>query len=237
MEREFTTLLKYPNYEITKEDPWIIRRKSDGKIVKQRMDKDGYLIITLDRINHGLHRVVAEQYIDSSHNFPQVDHINRINTDNRISNLRWVSCKTNRRNRNSNKGVKYDYLDSLPEGYIPFTNYIMTTGVIHEFDDLYVKIENGMPTFITNESERQYRVLREQPNRSLVNHHSINGKQVSICFSRISKPIQTTITTTETTTITTAEETRTTTKTTTTTTKFQTEPDYSEEDLDEEEDA
>jgi hypothetical protein len=232
MEQEFITLLKHPNYEISTEYPWIIRRKRDGKILKQRTDKDGYLIIALDRINHGLHRVVGEQFISNPDNLPQIDHISRDRTDNRLDNIRWASCKINRRNRISNKGVKYEYLDALPDGYIPFTSYIMTTGEIHEFDDLYIKIEKGIPTFITNESERQYRILREQPNRSLVNHHSINGKQVSICFSRINKPpqpISTTTTTTETTTITTADETKTTTKTTTTTTKYQTESEVSDE--------
>jgi hypothetical protein len=186
-EREFITLNKYPDYEITTEEPWQIRRKRDGKVLKQRTDKDGFLIVALEQVNHGLHRVVAEQFIPNPNNFPQIDHCDRQRTNNSLWNLRWVSCKTNRRNRISNKGVRYEYLDTLPEGFIPFTEYVMKTGEIHEFDDLFIKIENGIPTFITNESKRQYRVLREQPNRHFVSHHDINSKQVSICFSRINK--------------------------------------------------
>jgi hypothetical protein len=234
MEREFITLSKHNQYEITTEFPWIVRRKSDGKIVKQTLDKsNGYYRVKLDGKLHLLHRVVGEQYILNPNNMSEIDHINRIRTDNRIENLRWVSRTLNTCNRISHKGIKYEYVFELPNGYEPFTEYKMSSGEIRKFNNLFIKMENNQPQFITDDSERHYRFLH-QDRRGYVKHNDLQGKNCAIYFSRIDKPISATTTTTETTTITTAEETRTTTKTITETTKYQTEPDYSdEEELDE----
>jgi hypothetical protein len=47
-----------------------------------------------------IHRLVAETLIPNPDDLPQIDHINGIRSDNRTSNLRWVTCSQN---------VKYGY--------------------------------------------------------------------------------------------------------------------------------
>ena len=48
-----------------------------------------------------IHRLVATHYIPNPDNLPQVDHINRIRSDNRIENLRWVTRSENQQNPRS----------------------------------------------------------------------------------------------------------------------------------------
>lgn len=66
-----------------------------------RIDKDGYAIIAIKRVNTGLHRVIM--------NAPKgtiVDHINRDKLDNRKCNLRLVTHKQNSANKKA-KGAYY----------------------------------------------------------------------------------------------------------------------------------
>ena len=69
---------------------------------------------------------------DKPANCSQVDHINRIKTDNRIENMRWVTASENQKNRTTCCGVEYDYVDDIPGESLIADSYGK-----FEFDDLY----------------------------------------------------------------------------------------------------
>jgi hypothetical protein len=184
--RNWVELNNHPNYEITTDEPWQIRRKSDGKIVNSWLDKStGYFRVHLEQKNWHLHRIIAQQFIDNPNALPQVDHINRNRTNNSLNNLRWVPSKTNQNNLTSMKKIKYEYFNELPEGYELFTEYRMKTGETRHFDNLYVNFDDEIPKFISCASEHQYRQLYTY--RNMVQYHDINGQYSHICFSRINK--------------------------------------------------
>ena len=71
--------------------PEIIRRNG--------YDKNGYQILPLNKDSkkyvRKIHRLVAEHFIDNPENKPCVDHINCKVSDNRVTNLRWVTVIEN----------------------------------------------------------------------------------------------------------------------------------------------
>ena len=69
-----------------------LKEHFNGRYYFYVLSKDG------KRKNYLTHRLIAEHYIPNPDNKPCVDHINRIKTDNRIENLRWVTHKENSKN-------------------------------------------------------------------------------------------------------------------------------------------
>lgn len=87
-----------------------------GQILKQHLfKKTGYLYVTLHIDGKHkkclVHRLVAEAFIPNPNNYPTVDHINRIRTDNRIENLRWLPHKLQTKNSSVVKSVEQYTLD------------------------------------------------------------------------------------------------------------------------------
>jgi hypothetical protein len=79
-----------------------VRNDQTGKILKQRIDRDGYKTINI-KINgvqkqYKIHRLVSQAFIPNPDNKPFVDHINGIRSDNNINNLRWVTNSENNYN-------------------------------------------------------------------------------------------------------------------------------------------
>jgi hypothetical protein len=72
-------------------------------ILKQRKNKKGYLIVDLsfnNRTNKKIalvHRLVAGAFIENKYNYPQINHINGIKTDNRFENLEWCTNSQNQK--------------------------------------------------------------------------------------------------------------------------------------------
>jgi septal ring factor EnvC (AmiA/AmiB activator) len=77
----------------------------------------------------------------------------------------------------------------LPEGFEPFEKYIMPWGRVRYFKDLFVKMTENGPEFITHNSQNQYRRLYEnvQKQSHFVNHRDIDGKACHIFFSSLPK--------------------------------------------------
>ena len=87
------------------------------KFKKPDISESGYDRCSLQDNNEkylkiGVHRLVAQHFIPNPNNYPIVDHINRIRTDNNVNNLQWVTQEMNQTNLSTNTsgitGLSYD---------------------------------------------------------------------------------------------------------------------------------
>lgn len=81
-------------------------------ILKPTLDKKGYFVVILsnqgeNRKHVKVHRLVANAFIPNDECKPQVDHINRIRTDNTVNNLRWVTNSENQFNSSKTRFLNY----------------------------------------------------------------------------------------------------------------------------------
>ena len=81
-----------------------------SKEIKGCLDTYGYRQVNLYkntiRYTRKVYRLVLEAFNPNTDNKPQIDHINRIRTDDRLENLRWVTSSENCRN-------KYGYIEDM----------------------------------------------------------------------------------------------------------------------------
>ena len=180
-EDNWETLKNHENYEICKNYPHQIRKKSNKYIISEHEDKDGYIICSnIDGKQRKKHRLIAFQWIPNPDNLPQVDHKNRIPNDNHIENLRFVSNRENAKNRGHYKEIKFDFLDEIPSEAIKVDEYNN-----NEFEGLYFHEDkfyqfNGI----------QYRklLIRESAtNIKMVRAYDVNGIRRTIYYTKFKR--------------------------------------------------
>ena len=97
----FLTIRNFPDYKISN---WgRVFSKKRNTFINGRPNALGYYQVALRDVNGKevwvlIHRLVAEYFVPNICFGTEVDHINKDRTDNRASNLRWVSRKENMQN-------------------------------------------------------------------------------------------------------------------------------------------
>ena len=116
------------DYEIFDQYPFYIRKKKNGKIVKEGVE-NGYVRVYLNGVRYLKHKLIAMHFIENDSPLikTEVDHINHDRTDFHLENLRWVSHSQNQRNRTSYNNVDCEYIDyeETPASCSPNLNVFM----------------------------------------------------------------------------------------------------------------
>jgi hypothetical protein len=96
MEEQWKQILEYVNYEVSSYGN--VRNKKTGRILKPARN-GGYLHVSLSsnkiQKSFSVHQLIARCFIDNPENKPQVNHIDKDGTNNKLSNLEWVTAAEN----------------------------------------------------------------------------------------------------------------------------------------------
>lgn len=89
----------YPYYSIDKNGTIFSFRKKMYKALKGSMAKNGYLLVKVCN-EKGVkrfpaHRLVAATWLQKPSNIVQINHLDGVKTNNKITNLEWVTAKQN----------------------------------------------------------------------------------------------------------------------------------------------
>lgn len=90
-------------YYVTEEGR-LFNKKTNKEFIP-KVNKHGYIQIKFNYKQCLLHRIIAEAFVPNPEHKPEVDHINRIKTDNRADNLQWVTRSENCYNKHNNLPV------------------------------------------------------------------------------------------------------------------------------------
>lgn len=90
---------EFPYYEASNMGRIRSLKSGKPKIMKQRLDKDGYCKIGL--MQNGkqktmqVHRLIAMTFLPNPEELPQVNHKDEIKDNNNVDNLEWVTSRQN----------------------------------------------------------------------------------------------------------------------------------------------
>ena len=162
------------SYEIEVEEPHRIRRLGSNTFVTTYVDRlTGYVLIHLNRRTYKLHRILARHFIENPDDLPQVDHIDRIKTNNSIENLRWVTTSENMRNRTVAAYGRREYLNNPPNDITEIRTF---NDVEYEENKYFFCFENDR--VVQRYNDHKWRFLSENRNNGYlrINMTDINGR-------------------------------------------------------------
>ena len=173
------------DYMINKNYPHEIIKKNTNKIIKEYVENNGYYRINLNGDKYSKHRIIAKHFISNPDNLPEVDHINHDRTDNRIENLRWCSSKDNCKNKTSNKGIKYNYIN-----YSEFNDEDLT--IVdkykdYEIEDYYYNSNTNKFYYDTGVGYKELHINYTRKHSAFVNIQDKNNKFIKVFYNEFKR--------------------------------------------------
>ncbi|KAI5531740.1 His-Me finger endonucleases family [Trichomonas vaginalis G3] len=181
-EDRWETCLLDEKYEIHCCESFEVRNKKTKRVLSEWEQNDGYARMRIGGKHYFKHVVIATHFIPNPNNLPFVDHINHIRNDNRLENLRWVTCSENSKNIGKFGDIVFEFVDELEDETIEITDYGK-----HTFEFYYYSEEQDSFYFYTGVSYRKLQVCFTKEGYAYVNTRDTDGKNVKIFLNKFKK--------------------------------------------------
>ncbi|CAL5981299.1 HNH_endonuclease [Hexamita inflata] len=174
----------YPNYLISNFGQ-LINIKTEQQIGLGKNRSEGYFMATLSNEfgykSFDVHQLVALAFLGPCPPGFQVDHISRDKTDNRATNLRYVSASNNCKNKTIYKGHTAEYFDQLPPNCVQLKSYGK-----HVFENYFINADTKeIYSFDNNQFRKVILVTDKASGTQKYNTKNTLGKNVSVCLSKL----------------------------------------------------
>ncbi|KAI5505189.1 His-Me finger endonucleases family [Trichomonas vaginalis G3] len=181
-EDRWETCLLDEKYEIHCSEPFEVRNKKTKRVLSEWEQNDGYARMRIGGKHYFKHVVIATHFIPNPNNLPFVDHINHIRNDNRLENLRWVTCSENSKNIGKFRDIVFEFVDELEDEAIEITDYGK-----HTFEFYYYSEEQDSFYLYTGVNYRKLQVCFTKAGCAYVNTRDTDGKHVHIFLNKFKK--------------------------------------------------
>lgn len=123
--------------------------KWNNNVLIPRVNRNGYLIVTLDKEQLTVHRIVALHFLPNPYGYKYVNHINGNKHFNSVENLEWCTAEYN-----NNHALE----TGLRGGFVPYDTKV---ALVHRAiqGELIADLVNELPTTHPNTLSRMLRVV------------------------------------------------------------------------------
>lgn len=166
----------------------IVRRKSNGRILRETYNLDGYLQICIGGRTFGKHYVIASQWIenDDPEHKTEVHHRNDQRDDNSIDNLEWITHSDNIEHRAPFRKQQSEFMAELPEYAINISEY---KNIEYPLNKYWFDIDNQriISRNDCRNPERQYKVIRpsKEGSSALIVLRDVEGHQHTLGYNKL----------------------------------------------------
>lgn len=153
---------------------WSFKQKNkNGKLMKGQYTKKGYIryhfYINGKYKKIFYHTIIVKMFIkpDYDSKKEEIDHLDRNRTNNSIENLCVVSRSDNNRNRSSNKGKLFNFVDNIGNYLVineeakiyyslDYDKFFMFINQTKKYKELRENLHNGYPCIIYTYNNKRY---------------------------------------------------------------------------------
>ena len=126
-------------------------RTTQEKILKLQLDRYGYKIVELSKSGKSkkfkVHRLVAIAFIPNDNDYKEINHINEIKSDNRVTNLEWCTRWYNVHYGKNANGTNYGKRGRRKSNsYKALLQYTMDMELVNTWESLRQATETGLYT-------------------------------------------------------------------------------------------